>query len=372
MIPAFSWHKGAASRQAGGIVGGVLIGIVSLLAGCAHTPDAALTPVGANPNLENGMLSGSTAKKELVVAKGMVRAGDYSQVIPRLSHLTSKYPNTGAGIEGHYYLGLTYYRIGGYREALDHFREYLDRSEDGHYADICREYVAGLSDQAPDRYLSAEQLQARTAGAENTTGVSLEIETKRIVTLEQLQAQIQAVQKKAEAEPNELTHQLELANLYWRTSQYDEAGKLYARILSQWPQLHQDATIRRRIEFGPNNTYTVLTPRLVEERAAEAEPLLVINTQSYRSGRYGQEYRLVGKDIYYHVTGEVVNRGSEALRDVRVIITIYGFGNLVYDTRTCGIGTVRPGERRAFSARFSDFDDINNVDRYECVGLFQQ
>ena len=43
-----------------------------------------------------------------------------------------------------------------------------------------------------------------------------------------------------------------------------------------------------------------------------------------------------------------------------------------YDTTTVSVGRLNPGEIRAFSVRFSNFDNIENINRYECVASFQR
>jgi len=327
-----------------------ILGALLILTGCATTPDGMTSPVGTNPIPDHGTLNGSAAQSGLAAAQRMIRSGDYSLAIPRLMHIISKYPKSAAGVEARYFLGLTYYHLGGYRDALDNFNEYLTLAPEGKYAGITTEYVAKLTDEVSQRYRTQEQLQARIA----------------------------EVSAQASLEPEVLAHQLELADLHWKTSQYDKAGEIYAKLLEHWPQLQTDSTIRRRMERNPDGTYTVLTPAEVERRYAEAEPLVIYNTHSFRSGsgagtqyypRQGIRYRTPDQ---YHVTGQVLNRGSDTLNDVQVMVTIYGFGSMIYDTQTFKIGRMRPGDRRAFSVRFTDFDYIENITRYECVATFQR
>ena len=77
--------------------------------GCASTIDAVSLPVGVNPSFNNASRNTGTASKELAVARRMINAGDYALVIPRLMHITSKYPNSAAAIDARYLLGLAYY-----------------------------------------------------------------------------------------------------------------------------------------------------------------------------------------------------------------------------------------------------------------------
>lgn len=327
------------------------VGVVFLLAGCVTTPQEMASPVGTNQDPDGASLNNSAAQSSLIVAQRMIRAGEYSLAIPRLMNIVSKHPKTTAGMEARYFLGLTYYHLGGYRDALDNFSDYLEMAPDGKYTDVTREYVAKLADETSSRYQTMQQLENR----------------------------IVEVSAQARLEPEVLAHQLELADLYWKTGQYDDASGIYLKVLAQWPQLETDSTIRRRMERGPDGKYTVLTPVEVERRYAEAEPLVVFNTHSFRSGSgEGSSSYLSRRTVryrtsdQYHVTGQVLNRSNETLNDVQVMVTIYGFGAMIYDTQTFKIGRMRSGDKRAFSVRFNNFDYIENITRYECVATFQR
>ncbi|HPO13302.1 MAG TPA: FxLYD domain-containing protein [Candidatus Hydrogenedentes bacterium] len=326
------------------IFSGGVVCLSMLVAGCASTPSNATRAVGANPIQDNVVLNSGAASTELAVAQRMIRSGEYSLAIPRLMQVLSKNPESLSGIEARYFLGLTYYKIGGYRDALNYFNEYLAKSPGGQYSDMTREYIAKLEDQAAKTKAAKEELQAKIAEA----------------------------QQKAGSESQQFARQLELANLYWKNAQYLEAGEVYRKILQQWPQLASDAAIRERMELAPDGTYTVLTPTEVERRFAEKEPVVIYNTHSFRSGRFGSWQNSSLKDTTYNVTGVVANRSQGVLENVQVIVTIYGFGSMIYDTQTFTAGRLRPGEKRAFSVRFTNFDTIENVERYECVGTFQR
>ena len=165
--------------------------------------------------------------------------------------------------------------------------------------------------------------------------------------------------------------QLELANLYWEQGQYENAGGIYAELLRHWPRLEEDLVVRRRIARGSNGEITVLTPTEVERRHREAEPLLIYNVSAFKSGRF-EGWSATPNQRYYNVTGQSVNQSQTTLHDVNIIVTIYGVGFMVYDTKTANIGSLRPGEVRAFSIQFSQFDNIDNIARHECVGTFRR
>jgi hypothetical protein len=112
----------------------------------------------------------------------------------------------------------------------------------------------------------------------------------------------------------------------------------------------------------------IVTPSEIERRSIENRPLLITNTNYFRSG----EDLITRESRFYVVSGQAHNRSDSILYGVQVHVTIYGFGNVIYDTATVNIGRLHPGEQRAFSIRFSNFDNINNVARYECIGTFDR
>jgi len=324
------------------LLGGVC-GLALLGGGCAPTTYAMSPNISTERGAGTEVLEEGAASRELASAQRMLRAGDYSLVIPKLMHISTRYPTTQAATDARYFLGMAYYRIGGLREAVDNYNKYLERAPDGKYAPEVREYVATLSDEV-----------------ERTT-----------VTREDLARRIVAVEDRGAAQPLAFHEQLELADLYWKSGEYDRAGAMYQEMLEEWPQLESDSTIRTRIERTPAGEYVILTPQEVAQRYEESEPLVIFNTNAFRSGRF-EGYHPTSRERFYNVTGEVINRGSDALTNVQVFVTIYGFGSMIYDTQTVTIGRLRPGERRAFSARFSGFDDIERVSRFECVGTYQR
>ena len=324
----------------------VAVCLVLALCGCATSPsstgisDPWSTSMGHGPVGSAHASDPATAAKELAVARRMVQAGEFSLVIPRLQQIISKYPGDSAAVEARYYLGQSYYSVGAFNDALHYLNEYINLSPEGEYAASGREIVAQLTD------------------------------TAREAPPTKVESQVAALKEKLTAEPDNMAVHLELANLYWEQGQYDNAGLVYDKLLERWPLLADDLVVRRRIERSPEGQITVLTPVEVERRHRETEPLLIYNVSSFKSGRF-EGWPATSNQRYYNVTGQAVNQSQRALEDVRIITTIYGFGHMVYDTKTVNLGTLRPGEVRAFSVQFSQFDNIHNVARHECLGTFR-
>lgn len=309
--------------------------------GCAAYSSDLAPSFDEGVSARNGAVRDSGLSSNLEAARRLMASGNYSQALPRLHELAERYPEESAGIEAHYWLGEAYLALGGEAKAREYFDEYVKRAPEGAYASEARARSAAIA-------------SALEAASPHTDAVA-----ERIAALE----------KEWTASPGNLAAGLELADLHWRRDEYARAGEIYTRILEQWPELADDALIRTRITKGEHGTWVLQTPKTLILEEAARDPLIFFNTQSFRSGR-NQGYPRGGLNDRYSVTGQVMNRGPVPLKDVAVTVTIFGFPNLVYESRTLPIGTLRPGERRAFSAQFSNFDDIENVSRYECTGTY--
>ncbi len=270
----------------------------------------------------------------------MIEAGDTTVVIPRLLQVIAKYPNAESSLDARYWLGVAYIQISSYRDAIDIFNEYLRLAPKGKFAQESTQYVAKLQEEYERTYWTAGKLDSEIA----------------------------RLTQALEADPTNDENQLHLADMLWKRGDYENAGRLYARIIQEHPERAADPQVSSRIEPLPTGGYIVLTPSEVQRREVERRPLAIINTAAFRSGRD----LITRESLYYVVTGQAVNRGDSVLYGVQINITIYGFGNMVYDTNTVNIGRLNPGEIRAFSVRFSSFQNIDDIHRYECVGSFER
>lgn len=330
-------------RVAGTGLSSILTVVLACATGCVSMRDTTGPPTGASYRNHDGPTDESAASQDVETARRRIDAGDYSTVLPKLQHVISRYPDTRAAIDARYFTGVAYYRISGYPDALRYFNEYLTIAPEGEYAEASREYVRLLNDEMARRYVAPQDAAARIAAAK----------------------------AKIAAEPNVLAHRLELADAHWLAGEYAKAGDVYEDVLIRWPELANDVTIRDRIRREADGRFTVLSPGEVLRQTAQEEPLVIINTATFRSGRETLLARSF-QDIYYHVSGQALNRSNQPLFGVQVTVTIYGFGNLVYETQTLNIGTLQPNQARPFSVRFSQFDSIHNISRYECIGSYSR
>jgi tetratricopeptide (TPR) repeat protein len=270
----------------------------------------------------------------------MIEAEDYGTAIPRLLHLASKYPGSTAAQDARFWLGVAYYRIQGYRDAITMFQEYLELAPNGQYATESAEYAAKLTDEYGKRYKSPQALDS---------------------SIGELAAKVQA-------NPSDRNLQMQLADLLWQRGDYNHAGEIYAKLVGADPNFTADPVVAARVEFLGNGTYVLLTPTEIQRRQIAEEPLVVEGPASFKSG----PDLLTREPRYYVVTGRVRNRSDSVLYGVEVHVTLYGFGNVVFDTNTSNVGRMNPGEVRAFSIQFSNFPNIDDINRYEIVPAFQR
>lgn len=325
----------------GGVVRSfVCVGVLlsALVAGCVS--QAPGTAPGRAPVSPSQMLNESAAGKKVEEARHFVTAGENSIAIPRLLQVISCYPDTRASLEARYLLGITYYNIKSYKDAVGVFQEYQRLAPSGTHAKEAADYIQRVSDEYNQKFPGPEVLDARITELKN----------------------------QLRANPENVGQQMELAELLWKRGDYSDAGRIYVYIIERHPEYAQDAAVNDRIERLPQGGYIALTPTEVQRRQIREQPLEIINQNSFRSGRD----LITREDRYYVVTGQVLNRGDSVLYGVQVNITIYGFGGVVYDTNTVTLGRMNPGETRAFSTRFSDFENMDNIDRFNCVSTFQR
>lgn len=289
---------------------------------------------------DGATLTGASGEQEVEAARKQIAAGNQSVAIPRLLNTISKYPGSRAALEARYWLGVAYRDIHNYRDAMDTLNEYVRLAPNGPRAQDAKRDLAALNAEYEQKFGTPE---------------SLERQTRELID-------------KLRQDPEQLGYQLQLADLLWRQGDYQQAGRTYIHILEKHPEYAGDATIKQRVERLPDGKYIAVTPAELQRRDARDRPLIITNESSFHSG----EDLLTRVKLFYVVTGQAVNQGDSVLKNVRVEVTIYGFGNVVYETSMVDIGSLNPGEARAFSVRFSNFDNIDNVTRFECVGHYER
>lgn len=297
----------------------------------------------APANAEASAKGDPAAAKDLGVAKKMIRSGNYSQAIPRLLKVLADSPASREGIEARYQLGVAYAAIQDLRNAETQLKQYVALAPSGEFVAEAQKQLQSLGVTLDEKYVSPDELEMKIADA----------------------------RRRIQEQPEEVGHRLELADLLWSKGLYADAAAVYTELLARWPSLENDTVVRQRMERSEDGTWRVLNPQTVLLQQAEKDPLVVFNTSSFRSGRE-EGFAQSQTPRRYNVTGEVLNRAQGALQGVELIVTIYGFGGKVYETKTVPVGAMGAGETRPFSVSFENFDLIENIERYQVKGVFRR
>ncbi|MCC6153518.1 MAG: tetratricopeptide repeat protein [Candidatus Hydrogenedentes bacterium] len=319
-----------------GLAGAIVIGIV--MVGCQSTASKSDFDRPNHRGLTGPTTGTESGAGSVEQARKSIEAGDTSNVIPRLMHVIGNAPTSQPALDARYWLAVAYAKIGSYRDAIDMYGEYLQMAPEGRYAD-----------------------------AAQTQREALETEYKaKFQTPEELDEEVGKLSGQLQKDPNNVQLQIQMANTLWKRGDYDRAAKIYYQVIGANPALANEPDLKDRIESLPNGEIIVLTPAEIQRREVERQPLVVFNTAAFRSGKD----LFTREPLYFAVTGQVVNQSKSVLYGVQVVVTIYGFGNMVYDTSNVNIGRMNPGEVRAFSTRFSNFDNIDEVHRFDCVASY--
>lgn len=309
--------------------------VALLIAACCLAQCASTSKFSQTPRLDEHF-----ARHEVDDARRMIDQADYQTAVSHLQKTIEGHPSASAALDARYYLGMAYFLMDAHENAFTSLNDYLRLAPSGAYAGDARELVARMSTEHDRKFPPRDTLDSRIAEA---------------------RAQLAN-------NPSALDVRIRLADLLWKRGAHDEAGEEYQRIVETDPSFARSRTFLNRIEIQSDGSYVYLTPQEIRRRSIEREPLVIVNTNSFQSGR--QPRTQVPR--FYVVTGVAANRSDKTLNGVEVDITIYNFSNTVYDARTVRMGRLGPGGSRAFSVRFSNFEDINNIDRYTCTGTFRE
>lgn len=302
--------------------------VAGSLAGCATS-----NGISSSSRSSGISFNGQSAYRLLGDARAAMSAGNAISAIPRLHEVIARFPGSKEAIEAHYLLGQAYYSIDDYRDAILELNRYLEAAPSGKHAVESRTLVERLSSEYRKRFPSSGNLDS----------------------------EITSLQAELAKNADSLEIRKRLADRLWLRGRYEEAGKLYLDIAGREEAFKQDPVFRQRIELHGDGSYELLTPAEIMRREIEQRPITVSNFTSFASGRD----RRTQIPRHYVVTGQAINRSESVLTEVEIDITIYGFGVRIYDTKRLKLGKMYPSETRAFSVRFSNFRELNSIDRYD-------
>lgn len=310
-----------------------IAGLLGLLSACSTTSSGRYE-TGSNSFDAPG------PRQPLAEAEQLIESGNPAAAVGRLQEILLRYPGTPEAGDAQYLLGVAYENLGGTRDAITAYETYLDVAPEGTWAEASR--------------LSRDRLRHQYEAS--------------FPSQEKVDQEISVLRAQQQADPTSVDIRLRLADMLWTQGQYADAAKTYVEVAGFNADFAKSEHFRTRVEPKQDGTYTVLTPTEVSRRAAAQNPIQVINTNSFAAVR--DSFTQVPR--FFVVTGQAVNRGESVIYGVNVNVTLYGFGSQIYDTDTAQLGDMNPGEIRAFSMRFSNFRELNSIERYESSVSFRR
>ena len=271
-----------------------------------------------------------------------LREARYGRATAKYLLILQQEPNRPQAEEARFRLGECYFHMRAYMDAGAQFQRYLSDYPDGAFANDARQYIAKLR------------------------GIEEEERQKAELRKKEMLARLKHWRDVSQREPDDAEALVQVGHALWDLEEYEDAAREYLRAIKLDTEKRHDRLISSRLSFEEDGTVTVLTPAELERRERERNPIVVSNTHAYRGGRDIFTY----EPRWFIVTGQVVNRSSGTVRDVGVLVTIFDFAGHVLDSAGYRIGAMRPGQVRAFSVRFTNFENIYNIDRYECEPVF--
>ena len=81
----------------------------------------------------------------------------------------------------------------------------------------------------------------------------------------------------------------------------------------------------------------------------------------------------LGASEQIHISGAVENTGIRDVRNVRVVVTLYGFFEDVQDTQTVNVGRLRAGESQPFAVLMDRYTGAaRNIPKYSTKVMYDE
>ncbi|MBN2163656.1 MAG: tetratricopeptide repeat protein [Pontiellaceae bacterium] len=276
-------------------------------------------------------------RDQRVAADRAFESQEYVLAAARYEALRDQYPETRIREDLMFRQGVALYSVCSYHGARDVFIDYLSSYPRGSYRADIQDYIKKI-DVLMSRSTPAEARKLEEAKAMDNLDV-----------LGRLLAEHPTDWRVLEA----------IGDVHWKIGNYDEAIDAYyksQRIASTYEE--RELNNGKLILDSEGNPVPV-NPKILSEMQIKEQPLRVYDLHAYTSRN--QENVLGGDLQFYNLTGSLRNQGRQLLRDVEVEVTFRDLGGNILDVDYVSIGSLGPGEVRAFISRADDYDNLYNI-----------
>ncbi len=266
---------------------------------------------------------------------------EYVLAAARYESLRDRYPETSLREDITFRQGMALYSVASYHDAHDVFVDYLAEYPRGRYLadtkDCLRKIDVLMSRSTP---AEAKKLQAAKENA------NLDVLNKLLVE-----------------HPTDWRVLEAIGDALWKLGNYDEAIASYYKAHSIASAYEERELNNGKLVLDCDGKPIAVNPRILEQMEIERQPVRVYALHAYTSRG---KTKKVGADIqFYNLTGSVRNQGTRLLHDVEVQVLYKDVAGNILDVDYVTIGTLGPGEVRAFLSRADDYDNLYNIVDHE-------
>ncbi|MCH8333849.1 hypothetical protein IIC65_07945 [Candidatus Sumerlaeota bacterium] len=165
--------------------------------------------------------------------------------------------------------------------------------------------------------------------------------------------------------PSDPEIKYQLGNIYYEVGEYEDAGKKYFEAQELEAAYRQNELVMRRLFINDQGEPEALSPGALQRIERERHPLVIFDKMTYYQRRTSSSFS--ARQVYAVLTGKVRNQGSQSLRGVTIEVRFLNARNQILDVQPVQIGTLGPGEVRAFLARASNYDSLLNITRIDTI-----
>ena len=267
---------------------------------------------------------------------------EYMLAASRYESLTDRYPpDSSIREEMMFRQGVALYSVGTYHSARYVFGEYLSEYPRGiHQTDI-KDYIRKI-DVLMSRATPAEAMKLQEA------------KTK---------ANLDALNILLAEHPTDWRVFEAIGDAQWKLGNYDEAIEAYFKAHSIASTYEERDLNNGKLILDADGNPIPVNPKVLEQMEIDRNPVRVYDLSVYNSRR--DSIFSGGEMRFYNLTGSVRNQGRQLLNGVEVEVVYKDISGNILDVDYVNIGSLGPGEVRAFLSRADEFDNIYNIVDYD-------
>ena len=278
---------------------------------------------------------------EINSARDSYDTGRYSEAVSKFMVISEKYKDPEIKELSQFKIGQSYYQMKSYYDARVELQKYMEQYPKGKYQQEAQKLLEGIKEVYEEKEMT---------------------ERKKIIAE---QDKVKELQKQLEGNYQQANTHFELGNSYWNLGNYTDAVKEYFVAMDMDQTYRDNELIKSRILFDLDGKIIPITPSERVKMEIEKDPIVVFNTNSYSARDRFQ----ASKSIYV-ITGQVKNRSTKPILNLRIEVTLYNNLSAILETKETFVGNLLPAEIRSFSIRIPNFDDVINVQRFECKPVY--